>query len=518
MDWFGAGTSIDTAVDYDPNWFVLRMTSDGLLAYKQVGGAAGNELVPDLATAIPKPTDGGRTYVVQVRKGVKFSTGATVKPSDLAYTYTRQFKVPGPGTGFFSGLVGATKCLKTPKSCDLSRGVVADDAAGTLTFHLTAPDADFLQKLASPFGYVVSKGTPNRDTGTKPLPATGPYLLQTYRPNRDMTFVRNPEFHEWSRDAQPDGYPDKIVMRIGLPLEDATTQVAQGQADWMYDIPPADRLDELATKFPSQVYISPTTQVYYMALNTHVAPFDDVDVRRAVNLAVDRNAVIGLFGGPRLAQATCQILPPEFPGYAAYCPYTADPGSGKWTAPDLAKAQQLVDASGTKGTKVSVISTPDETTKGISLYFVSLLDKLGYKASLKTLATSVEYSYVQDTRNKAQISLTYWSPDYNAASNFLNVSVGCSGYNPGSSANPNLSGFCDPAIEAQTKKALALQVTDPTAADPLWAKIDHATTDQAPEVPLFVASKLDFVGKRVGNYQFNPSVTGRFMIDQAWVK
>jgi peptide/nickel transport system substrate-binding protein len=518
MLWSGAGTSIDTANDYDQNWFILRMTSDGLLAYRQVGGAPGNQLVPDLATAIPVPTDSGRTYVVHVRSGIKFSTGRTVKPSDFVYTYTREFKIPGPGTGFFSHLVGGATCLKSPKKCDLSRGVVADDAAGTLTFHLSEVDPNFLQELASPFGYVVPAGTPNHDVGSKPLPATGPYEIQSYTPNQQIIFVRNPDFKQWSSAAQPDGYPNRIVMKLGLPLEDATTEVEKGEADWMYDNPPTDRLNEVATKYPSQIHINSTPQVYYMGLNTRVAPFDNISVRRALNYATDRSAVVSLFGGPRLAQTTCQTLPPNFPGYAPYCPYTANPGSGKWTGPDLAKAKQLVAASHTAGQRVAVITTPDDTTKNISLYFVSLLDKLGYRASLKTLSSSVEYSYVQNSQNKPQISLSYWSPDYNAASNFLSVSVGCAGFTAGSTASPNLSEFCDPAIQKLTARALRVQTTNPSAANPLWAAIDKAVTDQAPEVPLFVAGKLDFVAKRVGNYQFNPSVTGRFMIDQAWVK
>jgi peptide/nickel transport system substrate-binding protein len=215
---------------------------------------------------------------------------------------------------------------------------------------------------------------------------------------------------------------------------------------------------------------------------------------------------------------TCQILPPDFPGYSPYCPYTANPGSGHWTAPDLAKARQLVAASHTKGKSVVVISTPDDTTKNISLYFVSLLNQLGYHASLKTLATSVEYPYVQNSRNKPQISETYWSPDYNAASDFLNVSVGCSGFHADSDSSPNLSEFCDPSIQKMTAHALQVQTTNLAAADPLWTAIDRATTNQAPEVPLFVANKLDLVSSRVGNYQFSPAVNGRFLIDQAWVK
>jgi peptide/nickel transport system substrate-binding protein len=517
MLWNGAGTSIDTGLDYDMNWQVLTMTSDGLLNYRRVAGAKGSELVPDLAEAIPTPTDGGKTYEFKVRKGIKYSTGAEVKPSDFTYTFERQFKAAAPASGFYEGIVGGEACAKKPKRCDLSKGVVADDAASTVTFHLTEPDPDFLQKLAIPFAYVVPKGTPNKDIGTKPLPATGPYKIERYTPDQQMVFVRNPQFKEWSREAQPDGYPDKIVMKLGLSLSDAVTQIERGQADWSYDAPPADRLGEIGDKFKDQFHINQVPQNYHMAINTKVAPFDKVEVRQALNFATDRNAVLQLWGGAALGRISCQVLPFGFPGHKPYCPYTKNPGE-KWSAPDMAKAQQLVDASGTKGQKVTIISTPDETTKAINLYFVSLLRKLGYKASLKTLNSSVQYSYVQDSRNKAQLSFSYWYPDYTSASNFLTTVVGCDGFHPASTSSPNLSEFCDQAIQKKTEQALKLAQTDQDAANELWAQIDKETTDQAPLVTLFIANRLDFVSKRLGNFQFNPSVTGNFMINQAWVK
>src|SRR3954470_24889833 len=232
MLWNGAGTSIDTTLDYDQNWQVLTMTSDGLLNYRRVPGPKGLELVPDLAEEIPTPSDDGKNYVFKVRKGIKYSTGAEVKPSDFTYTFERQFKAAAPASNFYEGIVGGDACAKKPKQCDLSKGVVADDAASTVTFHLKEPDPDFLQKLAIPFAYVVPKGTPNKDIGTKPLPATGPYVIKEYVPDQQMLFVRNPQFKEWSHEAQPDGYPDKIVMKLGLSVSDAVTQIENGQADW----------------------------------------------------------------------------------------------------------------------------------------------------------------------------------------------------------------------------------------------------------------------------------------------
>ena len=92
-------------------------------------------------------------------------------------------------------------------------------------------------------------------------------------------------------------------------------------------------------------------------------PFDNLKVRQAVNYATDRNALIKLCGGPKLASITCQVLPPDFPGYKPYCPYTVNPGSGSGRAPDMAKARQLVEQSGTKGIKVKVDRDTTEVDK-----------------------------------------------------------------------------------------------------------------------------------------------------------
>lgn len=518
MLWGSAGTSIDPATDYDRNWFILRMTHDGLMAWKQVGGAEGNDLVPNLATETPTPTEDGMVWTFQLRDGIAFSTGVEVKASDVAYSLTRQFKIPGPGVGLYANIVGAEACIETPESCDLSQGVVADDAAGTVVFNLTQPDPDFLQKLALPFAYVVPSDTPVADTGTTPIPGTGPYVLTDYAPNSSMSLERNPEFAEWSADAQPDGYPDQIEVEIGVSDENAVTQIQNGEADYMIDSPPVDRLGEIAEQNAEQIHITPTTIQYHMTLNTRVAPFDNQQVRQALNYAVDRNAVIGLFGGEALATPGCQILPPDFPGHEDYCPYTVDPEAGTWSAPDLEKAQQLVDESGTKGAAVEVIASTDETNKAMALYFVSVLDELGYDASLKSLNSDIAYSYVQDSRNKAQMYYTYWAPDYTAPSNFLSIMVGCDGFREASTASPNLAEFCDPEIDALTKQAEQTQITDLDAAAALWAEIDAKVTDAAPHVELFTANKLDFVSERLGNYQYSPSVTGNFLISQAWVQ
>jgi len=509
----------DPAQNYTlEEWQLLINTHDGLTQFKRVGGTEGTKIVPDLATALPTPTDGGKTYVFHIRSGIKFSDGTTMKPSDFVRTFERQFTVPGP-TSFYSGIVGADKC--SSKKCDLSKGVVADNSAMTLTIHLTAPDTEFFDKVALPFAYVVPGNTPFKLTGNDVPPGTGPYMWQSYNPNTSAVLVRNPYFKLWSKDAQPEGYPDKIIEKYGLPISEEVTQVQNGNADEVFDgdVIPSDRLTELnSPKYQKQVHVNPLTADWYFALNTKTAPFNNLKARQAINFAADRNAYVKIGGGTSLAVPTCQILPPNFPGYKPYCPYTAGSDHTKWTAPDIAKAKQLVQQSGTAGMKVVVNSATDETSKALALQMVSDLNKIGYKASTQLLTGSIQYPFVQNSNNskKWQVAWSAWYQDYPVPSDFLNVLLGCGSIHPGSDASPNIAAFCDQAIQAKMTQASGMQLTNLAGANYLWAQVDHEVTDQAPWVDLYNPKQIDFLSSRVGNYQWNPQ--WYILIDQLWVQ
>ena len=154
---------IDVALsDYTYVSPLLRMTGDGLTAFNQASGPAGAQLVPDLATSLPTPTDGGRTYAFLLRSGIRYSTGKPVRATDFRSSIERDFALGSP-TSDFDELVGGAQCRKHPKRCDLSRGIVADDVARTVTFHLIHPDPDFLYRLADAFAYVLPGDTPRRE-------------------------------------------------------------------------------------------------------------------------------------------------------------------------------------------------------------------------------------------------------------------------------------------------------------------------------------------------------------------
>ncbi|HEY7693880.1 MAG TPA: BTAD domain-containing putative transcriptional regulator, partial [Gaiellaceae bacterium] len=171
--------SIDPAVSaYTYVMPFLRMTGDGLTAFNQVSGLAGTQPVPDLATSLPAPTDGGRTYTFRVRPGVRYSDGQPVRAGDFRRAIERVFELRSRGARYYAGIAGAEACLRAPR-CDLSDGIAADDDAGTVSFTLAEPDPEFLDKLALTYAVAVPADTPARDTGIGGVPATGPYVAKS---------------------------------------------------------------------------------------------------------------------------------------------------------------------------------------------------------------------------------------------------------------------------------------------------------------------------------------------------
>jgi len=507
----------DPAQNYTlEEWQLLINTHDGLTQFARVAGVPGTKLVPDLATSIPTPTNGGKTYVFHIRRGIKFSNGQTLTPSAFVTTFERQFTVPGP-TSFYSDIVGASAC--STKGCNLSKGVVANDSNYTLTINLTAPDAEIMDQLALPFAYAVPPNTSLKLTGNNVPPGTGPYMWKSYNPNTEAVLVRNPYFHVWNAQAQPAGYPNEIIEKYGLQVSNEVTEVENGEANEVFDGDqiPSDQLTQLnSPKYAGQVHVNTLTADWYMALNTKQPPFNNLQARQAINYAANRSAYVKIAGGPSLAVPACQILPPNFPSYKPYCPFTTG-SQTVWSGPNLAKAKALVKASGTAGEHVIVDGTNDQVGTALVQQMISDLDSIGYKASPQLLSASIQYPYVQNSTNSAKwnVGWSAWYQDYPAPADFLNVLLGCGSIHPNSDASPNIAAFCDPSIQAQINKAESEEATDPSAAAALWTTIDHEDTLQAPWVDLYNPKQIDFLSKNVNGYKWNPQ--WYILIDQLWL-
>jgi peptide/nickel transport system substrate-binding protein len=325
-----------------------------------------------------------------------------------------------------------------------------------------------------------------------------------------LVLARNPRFHAWSQAAQPDGYPDRIDVRLDVLLSRQVDAVLRGQADDMGGLRnpvPPKRVPELLTQHPSQTHIEPVLTDIALFLNTRVPPFDDPRVRRALNYAIDRRAAVLAAGGPTTATPTCQILPPNFPGYVRYCPYHA---------PDLHTARRLVTASGTRGMRVTVWT--NESLTRAAMPVVALLRRLSYHAALKIVPNDARVGYVaqiSDSRTRARAGTLFWGGDYPAPSTFLRL-LSCTSYLPASPNNLNWSEFCNPAIDARMRSAARTQAVNPQLANREWTRVDRALVDAAPWLPLFNPRSIELLSGRVGDYRYNP-IDGT-LFDQLWVR
>jgi YVTN family beta-propeller protein len=504
---------LDPAHDLDLASPALAAVYDGLVAFRKAAGPQGNTLVPDLAVVLPRPADGGKTYTFTLRRGIRYSSGTPVRASDFRRGIQRQLSF-GDVPAYYEGILGAPACNQHAKRCDLAAGIITDDAAGTVTFHLGQADPDFLDKLALLMATPAPPGAAGHLMDRAPfLPGTGPYMISRYRPGASVTLVRNPYFRQWSYAAQPAGYPNVIRIEQMADGRQQQSAVAAGRADLM-DISFSGQLYRpLAVRYPTRVHPGLKRITTFLFLNTRQPPFTSLKARQALNYAIDRARIIQLLhlDSPGQATPTCQVLPTGYPSYQPYCPYTAGPDDGAWHGPDMKKARQLAQESGT--TQVPVTVWNDQTDFGTSAgaYLAGLLRQLGYRATVRDVSQDQYHAALYSASHKVQLGLAGWIPDIPAASDFILPVLTCGSY-------ANLAGFCDHHVDQLASQAQAAQQTDPAAARKLWASIDRIVTDQAAWVPVFNKSGTAFfVSARVGNYQESGVYIGP-LLDQIWVR
>jgi len=344
-------------------------------------------------------------------------------------------------------------------------------------------------------------------------------MWKSYNPNTEAVLVRNPYFKVWNAAAQPAGYPNEIIEKYGQLVSNEVTAVENGTANEVFDGDsiPSDQLTTLnSPQYQSQVHVNTLTADFYMALNTARPPFNNQLAREAINYAANRTAYVKIYGGPSLAVPACQILPPNFPSYTPFCPYTSG-SQTVWSGANVAKAKQLVQQSHTAGMKVVVNSTTDQVGKALAEQMVADLNSIGYKASTQLLNGSVQYPFVQNSANNTKWNVAYsgWYQDYPAPSDFLNVLLGCGSIHKNSDASPNIAEFCDHSIQSQMDQAESVAATNPSQAASLWTTVDHEVTQQAPWVDMYNPKQIDFLSKNVHGYQWSPQ--WYILIDQLWL-
>ncbi len=332
---------LDPAVDMDLQ--ILYATCANLVTYPDKQGPAGSHVVPEVAEAVPTPTDGGTTYTFRIRPGFRFSPPSNAPVTAATFKSTIE-RVVNPrlksfSAAFYNDIVGYAR-YRAGKAQGLS-GVVA--RGNTLTIRLTHPDGGFLTNLALSTACAVPPGTPDQVLNT--IPSAGPYYIKSYTPRQSLVLQRNPNYP--AHGHRPHVF-NQFVYTIGVDPSRAVTEIEGGKADYATDGLPASVATALAKKYgsgghaanagPEQYFASEANGVRYLMLNTSRPLFASARVRRAVNYAIDREA---------LAAQERKFLFPVFGGGAAngdlFPPSALDARNFHLypLRPDLKKAKQL---------------------------------------------------------------------------------------------------------------------------------------------------------------------------------
>jgi peptide/nickel transport system substrate-binding protein len=474
----------DTGIDYlDPGlsytvegWQIMWNVYLPLLGYKHVNGPDGATIVPYLAQDLPKVSSDGKTYTLTLRKGLKYSNGTPVKASDFKATIERDYQVDSPGVGFFGGIVGANQYAKTKKGS--IGGIVTDDATGQITIHLTAPQGDFQNILATTFAAPVPASTPAKDQSTHPAPSTGPYMIQSYKPNKQAIVVRNPNFDASMFGGNvPAGNPDKMTVDVVGDDSVALQRVIAGQDDYDFHQIPPDRLASTQSKYGSQIKVYTPANTYYFFMNLREKPFDNPKVRQAVEYAVNRQALVRIYGG--LAQPTENVLPPTYPSYKKHNLYPYN----------LAKAKALVAASGDKGMAVTVWNHARGLDPKAGDYLTSVINQIGLKAKEKIINAAVYWTTIGNQATHAQIGFADWFQDYPHPLDWFDVLL--NGERITQTHNNNYSDYDNKAVNAKID-ALKKQPTLTSSVNAQWAALDNQIMKDAPWVPFINRQFTDF--------------------------
>jgi peptide/nickel transport system substrate-binding protein len=495
---------LDTGISFAvEGWELLEATNNGLLTFKKAGGGQQSVIEPDIATAMPVVTDNGRTYTFQVRKGVMFSppVNRAVRPSDFQYAIERLFHVGSPGVGFYTNIAGAD-AYAAHHAAHIS-GILANDKTGTIAFHLVKPDGAFLDDMAIPFAFAVPAGMPYKDISTDPQwrVATGPYMISTYTPKQKIVLVRNPNFREWTA-ASPNGHVNEVDINIGTTPEQAVNETIDGQLDWYMEAVPPDRFTALRQQYAKQTFLFPRNNVTYFSMNTRKPPFDKLAVRQAVNYAIDRNALVKIFGGQGIPSET--VLPPGFG--SSYQEHHLYPH-------DVAKAKQLVQQAGATGASVQIWTTNADPAPKAAQYLASVLNEIGLNVTdVKAVDDSVYWDTLLTQSGDPQIAFNHFDQDFPEGEDFIDTTL--NGEHIVNVGNNDVSNTDDPTLNAMIDRTKLMPLG--AARNAQWAKIDaYFMQHDAGWAPFLHLEQATFVSPQLHGLIF----TGSYfeLIPEMWL-
>jgi ABC-type transport system substrate-binding protein len=472
--------TLDPAIGYDwQNWSMIKSLFDGLMDY----APGTTELVPDVAESY-EITGDGTVFTFKLRPGVTFHNGREVTADDFKYSIERVVNpaTQSPGAGFFWSIKGFDEM--SAGDADSLSGITVVDPH-TIRFELSQPDATFLHVMAINFAHVVPKEAVEQygeDFGKNPV-GSGAYRMTEWTLGQRVVFEKNADY--W-RDGVPN--LDKITFEVGQEPTVAMLRLQRGEVDVLGDgIPPAQFLQvKDDPQYAGQIVEGGQLHTGYVTMNVNTPPFDNVLVRRAVNMAINKDRIVRIINN-RAVPAN-QPLPPSMPGYADdYAGYDFDP--------DAAKAL-MAEAGYGDGVDTELYVYNTDPNPRIAQAIQQDLAAIGINAEIKSLAQA----NVIDAGGNGSAPMIWsggmaWIADFPDPSNFYGPILGCGGAVQG---GWNWSWYCNEELDALAAEADAM--TDPAMAaerEAKWRDIFVALMEDAPWAPVFNEQRFTMRSKRM---------------------
>lgn len=472
-------------------WKLSLATCTPLLTYPDAAGAAGKQVIGGIA-GLPKVTNGGRTYTFQIKPGLKFPNGKPINAAVEKATFERLFgkKLASPAVGFFNVIVGS-QAVADGKAKHVS-GITA--SGNTLTIKLTSPVGSFSKRMTVPWTCPVPMGSSAAPVENGSLLVSGPYVVSKYTPDRTLVLTRNPAYN--AKELGDRGHFDSITIDIGVDASQAELQIKAGQLDGYLDRLPAASVNQdlQDPSLKGRIFLNPTPSVNYLWMNNDVPPFNNVKVRQAVNYAIDRNAILRVWGGRSQGQVTDQILPPTMGGFHDVQIY---PVNG-----DVAKAKALMAQSGIKTPVNTTLRTRSDAPGFLEMAQAvqSELKAIGFNVTIKSAPDSVNGGVISTRANKVPMGINNWTQDYPDGDDFFLPLLDGQKITP--TNNNNYASFDNASVDKRINANVPLLGTKRDAA---WESLDVWTMRNfAPWAPLNNPTWVDLISSRLTGYVYTP--------------